>query len=169
MKRESGMMALKWDSIMETPFSRHICGICQITTIWQFAWIHLQFRIRFLSGSEEDDKGRQAGLNGRPGKSSRRDCQQGEQALSNCNNWRGVTLLKGLSKILANLIIGGISDAVDQRLNKEQVGFRKGQGCMDQIFTLRNIIEQCAQWQRQLDINYVDFKKAFDSNDRESL
>ena len=80
-----------------------------------------------------------------------------------------VTLLSVRSKILAKLIIGGISNAVDQRLRQEQVGFRKGQGCRDQIFTLRNIIEQCAEWQRQLDINYVDFKKSFDSNHRESL
>ena len=28
---------------------------------------------------------------------------------------------------------------------------------------LRNIIEQCTEWQRQLYINYVDFEKAFES------
>ena len=90
-------------------------------------------------------------------------------ALSNCNNWRGITLLSVPSKILAKLIIMRISEAVDQRLRKEQAGFRKGRGCMDQIFTLRNIIEQCTEWQRQLYINYVDFEKAFDSIHRESL
>ena len=40
---------------------------------------------------------------------------------------------------------------------------------MDQIFALRNIIEQCAEWQRQLYVNFVDFEKAFDSIHRESL
>ena len=90
-------------------------------------------------------------------------------ALSNCNNWRGVTLLSVNSKILAKLIIRRISEAVDQRLRQEQAGFRKGRGCMDQIFTLRNIIEQCTEWQRQLYINYMDFEKAFDSIHRECL
>jgi hypothetical protein len=34
-----------------------------------------------------------------------------------------------------------ISKAVDDNLSKEQAGFRKGRGCTDQIFVLRNIIE----------------------------
>ena len=37
-------------------------------------------------------------------------------ALSNCNNWRGMTLLSVPSKILAKLIIKRISQAVDQQL-----------------------------------------------------
>ena len=89
--------------------------------------------------------------------------------LSNCNNWRGITLLSIPSKILAKIIIKRISEAVDQRLRKEQAGFRKGRRCTDQIFTLRNIIEQCTEWNRQLYINFVDFEKAFDSIHRESL
>ena len=58
---------------------------------------------------------------------------------------------------------------MDQQLRQEQAGFRKGRGCIDQIFTMRNIIEQCTEWQRQLYINYVDFEKAFDSIHRECL
>jgi len=90
-------------------------------------------------------------------------------ALNNCNNWRGITLLSVPSKILAKIIIGRISEAVDQQLRKEQAGFRPGRRCIDQIFTLRNIIEQCTEWQRQLYINFVDFEKAFDSIHRESV
>ena len=44
-------------------------------------------------------------------------------ALSNCNNWRGITLLSVPSKILAKIIIKRISEAVDQQLRKEQAGF----------------------------------------------
>uniref|UniRef100_A0A914VWQ7 Reverse transcriptase domain-containing protein n=1 Tax=Plectus sambesii TaxID=2011161 RepID=A0A914VWQ7_9BILA len=40
---------------------------------------------------------------------------------------------------------------------------------MDQIFTLRNIIEQCAENQKPLLVNFIDFMKAFDSVHRESL
>lgn len=35
--------------------------------------------------------------------------------LSNCSNWRGITLLSNPSKILAKIIIQSISSAVDQR------------------------------------------------------
>jgi len=89
--------------------------------------------------------------------------------LNDCNNWRGITLLSVPSKILAKIIIRRMSDAVDNTLRKEQAGFRKDRGCADQIFALRNIIEQCTEWQRQLYVNFVDFEKAFDSIHRDSL
>ncbi|GFR65536.1 endonuclease-reverse transcriptase [Elysia marginata] len=84
--------------------------------------------------------------------------------LSDCNNWRGITLLSIPSKVLAKIVIGWISGAIE-----EQADFRPGRGCTDQIFTLRNIIEQCTEWQRDLYINFIDFEKAFDSVHRNSL
>ena len=90
-------------------------------------------------------------------------------SLNDCNNWRGITLLSIPSKIMAKIIIMRMSEAVDKLLRKEQAGFRKGRRCTDQIFALRNIIEQCAEWQREMHVNFVDFEKAFDSIHRESL
>ena len=40
---------------------------------------------------------------------------------------------------------------------------------MKQMFILRNNIDQCLEWNSTLFINYVDFRKAFDSFHRESL
>ena len=65
--------------------------------------------------------------------------------LSNCNNWRSITLLSVPSKILAKIMMKRISNAVDSGMSEEQAGFRKERGCTDQIFTLRNIIEQCTE------------------------
>ena len=90
-------------------------------------------------------------------------------ALSDCNNWRGITLLSTPCKILAKVIMKRLSLAVDHRLREEQAGFRRGRGCIDHIFTLRNIIEQSTEWQRTLYVNFVDFTKAFDSVHRHSL
>lgn len=88
---------------------------------------------------------------------------QRKATLRECNNWRGITLLSIPSKILAKIIIQRISEVVDKQLRKEQAGFCGGRGYIDQIFALRNIIEQCTEWQRQIYINFVDFEKAFDS------
>ncbi len=44
-----------------------------------------------------------------------------------------------------------------------------GRSCTEWIFTLRNIIEQSAEWQRQLHVNFIDSEKAFDSVHRDSL
>ena len=40
---------------------------------------------------------------------------------------------------------------------------------MDQIFALRNIIEQCLEWNTPLFIDFMDFRKAFDSVHRNTL
>ena len=55
------------------------------------------------------------------------------------------------------------------KIQEEQAGFRAGRSCTDQIFTLRNIIEQCHEWRLPHFINFVDFSKAFDSIHRDTL
>ena len=84
------------------------------------------------------------------------DCSKGtiikipkKGALNNCNKWRGITLLSIPSKILAKIIVNRMSTTIDKCLREEQADFRKGRGCTDQFFALRNIIEQCIEWQRQ--------------------
>ena len=54
-------------------------------------------------------------------------------------------------------------------MREEQADFRKGRGCIDNMFAIRNIIEQCTESKTPLFINYIDFKKAFDSVHRETL
>ena len=89
--------------------------------------------------------------------------------LSNCSNWRGITLLSLTSKIFTRIILQRLTKAVDERLRQEQAGFRKGRSCIDHIFTLRQILEQTHEWNSQLYIAFIDFEKAFDSLHRESL
>ncbi|KAL9977341.1 hypothetical protein ACROYT_G014733 [Oculina patagonica] len=48
-------------------------------------------------------------------------------------------------------------------------GFRSGRGTSEQIFALRNILEQCQEWQAPVYVNFVDFSKAFDCIIRERL
>ena len=89
--------------------------------------------------------------------------------LSKCSNWRGITLLSVPSKILGNILIERIREALDKELRKEQAGFKKGKGTSYQIFILRNIIEQSVELQAPLHLNFIDFEKAFDSIHRETL
>ena len=89
--------------------------------------------------------------------------------LADCGNWRGITLLSVPGKILAMILLDRIYEAIDGRIREGQAGFRGGRSCADQIFVLRNIIEQSVEWQRQLVVNFIDFKKAFDSLHRNSM
>ena len=86
-----------------------------------------------------------------------------------CDNWRGITLLSIPSKIFCRVLLQRIEPAINNKLREEQAGFRKGRGCIDQIFALRNIIEQCIEWNVPLYMNFIDFRKAFDSVHRETL
>ena len=89
--------------------------------------------------------------------------------LSDCNNWRGVTLLSITSKVFTRTILMRIEKAVESQLREEQAGFRKGRSCTEQIFVLRNIIKQCIEWQSTIYLNFIDFQKAFDSIHRETM
>jgi len=90
-------------------------------------------------------------------------------SLKDCNNWRGITLLSTPSKVFSRVLLNRLQDAVDCTLRDEQAGFRRRRSCTEQIFTLRNIIEQSLEHQQDLIINFIDFKKAFDSVHRPSL
>ena len=83
--------------------------------------------------------------------------------LTDCSNWRGITLLSIPRKMFSKIIMTRMKAIVDKLLRPEQAGFRKGRGTTEHIFTLRKILEQFNEWQRQI------FEKAFDSVDRESL
>ncbi|XP_030621228.1 NXPE family member 3-like [Chanos chanos] len=88
--------------------------------------------------------------------------------LKECKNSRGITLLFVMGKILGRIIIDRIRGRADCRLRKEQAGYRKGRGTAEQVFILRNIIEQVSEWQAMLCLNFVEFEEAFDPIHRES-
>ena len=67
------------------------------------------------------------------------------------------------AKVMGKVLIRRISGGVDARLRKEQAGFRKGRSTIEQIFVLRNIVEQAVEWNSSLYVCFVDYEKAFDS------
>ena len=89
--------------------------------------------------------------------------------LSICDNWRGITLLSVPGKILNYILLTRLKNSLDSLLRENQAGFRNGRSCSEQIFTTRQLIEQSIEWQSNLVLNFIDFKKAFDSVHRESL
>ena len=89
--------------------------------------------------------------------------------LTECDNYRGISLLSVPSKILCRVLIDRAKSGVDEIIRQEQAGFRSGRGTSEQIFALRNILEQCQEWQAPVYINFVDFSKPFDCIIRERL
>ncbi|RTG82230.1 uncharacterized protein DC041_0010142 [Schistosoma bovis] len=75
---------------------------------------------------------------------------------SSCDNHRRISLTKIVSKILAST-------------RENQAGFRPGRGCIDQIFTLRQVLEHRHTFRRPTIVVFFDLKVTFDSVDSEVL
>ena len=49
------------------------------------------------------------------------------------------------AKVMGKVLIRRISGGVDAKLKMEQADFRKGRSTIEQIFLLRNIVEQAVE------------------------
>ena len=86
-----------------------------------------------------------------------------------CGNYRGISLLSHVGKIFALIIQRRISKKTEEILSESQAGFRPGRSTIDQLFTLRQIIEKYLATNQSLFCCYIDFEKAFDSVWQEGL
>ena len=89
--------------------------------------------------------------------------------LGYCANWRGITLLNTIQKVLAFIILNRISSPLNEQLRNEQNGFRPGRSCVDHINTTRILIEQSVEWRSPLFLLFVDFERAFDTIKQNSV
>ena len=88
---------------------------------------------------------------------------------SECSNHRGVSLTPVVTRLLASLILRRLTMARETLTRENQAGFRPGRGCIDHIFTLRQVLEQRHMYRRPTILVFLDFKGAFDSVDRSVL
>ncbi|VDP81756.1 unnamed protein product [Schistosoma mattheei] len=89
--------------------------------------------------------------------------------LSNRDNYTGIALLSIPRKFFNRVLLNRMKDSIDSQLQDQQAGFCKDLSCTDQIATPWVIVEQSIGWNSLLDINFIDYEKAFDSVDRTTL
>ena len=85
------------------------------------------------------------------------------------NSYRGISLLSSAEKIISLVILGRIKPHLDRHLNLRQAGFRTGKSCRNAVFILLRDLEESILNDKPLIFNFVDFKKAFDSLDWETM
>jgi hypothetical protein len=71
-----------------------------------------------------------------------------------------------ISKIFNKIVLEQIKNLLEKGLQKEQAGFHCNRSCIDQISTLRVIIEQSFEFQWPLYTLFVDYQRTFDSLNR---
>jgi hypothetical protein len=90
-------------------------------------------------------------------------------ARNECGNHRGISLTPVITRLLASIILRRLTEARETLTREQQAGFRPGRGCVDNIFTLRQLLEQRHTYRRPTILVFLDFKGAFDSVDRSVL
>jgi hypothetical protein len=89
--------------------------------------------------------------------------------LNQLTNYRGISLMSHAAKLYNRIILKRIRELIDVILRPNQVGFRKGRSTIDQIHIIRTLLAGANDKNLTLYITFVDFKKAFDSINREKM
>ena len=79
------------------------------------------------------------------------------------NNYRPISLLSNVSKVLERLIYDRISDFIRSRISQYQFGFMMHRSQVHKLLTSLNIIVSSINSRHCADIIFLDLKKAFDS------
>jgi hypothetical protein len=61
---------------------------------------------------------------------------------TDCNNYRGISLLSTAYKILSNILLARLTPYVNEIVGDHQCGFRRNRSATDQIFYILQIQEK---------------------------
>ena len=78
-------------------------------------------------------------------------------------NYRPVSLLSQVSKVLERLIFSQVSSFVENSLYDLQHGFRCKRSCVTQLLSVLHDLGRTLDSGKETDLIYLDFAKAFDS------
>ena len=84
-------------------------------------------------------------------------------------NYRPISIISILYKIFATMLGRRLELFLGPQQSKDQAGFRKGFSTNDHMFAASILIEKCQEWNAELWIAAVDYKKAFDSVEHECI
>ena len=78
-------------------------------------------------------------------------------------NYRPVSLLCILSKVLEKLIYNSLSEFVSNRISTQQFGFTKGRSSLQQLLVYFSNVVDATDGSASVDVMYLDLCRAFDS------
>ncbi|KAI8512327.1 hypothetical protein Bbelb_089660 [Branchiostoma belcheri] len=81
---------------------------------------------------------------------------------SDCNNYRGISLLSIVGKAFARVVLNRLQKLAERVYPEAQCGFRAERSTIDMVFSLRQLQEKCREQRRPLYVAFIDLTKAFD-------
>ena len=88
---------------------------------------------------------------------------------TDCNNYRGMSLLPTTYKILSNILLSRLTSYAEEIIGDHQCGFRRNRSTTDHLFCIRQMPEKKWEYNEAVRQLFTDFKKAYDSVRREVL
>ena len=80
-----------------------------------------------------------------------------------------IALISHASKVILKILQARLQLYVNCELPDVQAGFRKGRGTRDQIANIHWIIQKASEFQKNLYFCFIDYAKAFDCVDHNTL
>jgi len=87
---------------------------------------------------------------------------KGKGAKFECSNYRPITLMSVPAKVFAYVILARIQPLLDRTRRPQQSGFTRGRSTIDAILALLLLSEIHREFNRPLNVVYLDIKAAFD-------
>lgn len=85
------------------------------------------------------------------------------------NSYRGLSVTSTMSRLWAKIIHKRLRMEVQGLIGEDQSGFRPGRSCVDNLFTLQQLIEKRISRDQELHLTFIDIKKAYDNVPRNKL
>lgn len=82
-----------------------------------------------------------------------------------CGNYRGISLLNLRYKLYTKIIIARLKP-ITEALLENHSGFRVDGSCIDNVFSINQIIEKRREYNLETHVAFVDLEKAFDRIER---
>ena len=86
-----------------------------------------------------------------------------------CSNYCTIALISYTSKGILKTLQARLQQYVNRELSDVQAGFRKGRGTREQIANIRWMIEKAREFQKNIYFCFIDYVKAFDCVDYNTL
>ena len=86
-----------------------------------------------------------------------------------CSNYRTIALISHARKVMLTILQARLQQYMNRELSGVQDGFRKGRATRDQIANIHWIIEKAREFQKNNYFCFIDYAKAFDCVDHNTL
>jgi hypothetical protein len=86
---------------------------------------------------------------------------------TDCNNYRGISLLSTSYKMLLNILLPRLNPYVDETVGYRQCGFPRNRSSTNQIFCIHQILAEEWEYNETVHQLFIDLEKAWSSARRE--